>query len=144
MLRAQAISHALIVPSVLAGVPAGELPGFGVLVVGGEACDAELAARWAAGRRMVNAYGPTESTVMIATSGPLDGTGTPPVGTPVANTRAFVLDRVAVPGPGRDGRGAVRGRGGAGARLPGPSRADRGAVCGVPVRRAGGADVPDR
>jgi acyl-CoA synthetase (AMP-forming)/AMP-acid ligase II/acyl carrier protein len=40
---------------------------------------------------MVNAYGPTESTVMIATSGPLDGSGVPPVGTPVANTRAVVL-----------------------------------------------------
>ena len=86
-------------PSVLAGVPEGDLPGFGVLVVGGEACDAELAARWAAGRRMVNAYGPTESTVMIATSGPLDGTGTPPVGTPVANTRAFVLDEWLGPVP---------------------------------------------
>ena len=70
-----------------------------MLVVGGEACDGELAARWAAGRRMVNAYGPTESTVMIATSGPLDGTGTPPVGTPVANTRAFVLDEWLGPVP---------------------------------------------
>jgi acyl-coenzyme A synthetase/AMP-(fatty) acid ligase/acyl carrier protein len=99
MLRREAISHALIVPSVLAGVPAEGLGGFGVLVVGGEACDRELAARWAAGRRMVNAYGPTESTVMIATSGPLDGTGVPPVGTPVVNTRAFVLDEWLCPVP---------------------------------------------
>jgi amino acid adenylation domain-containing protein len=99
VLRAQAITHALIVPSVLAGVPADELPAFGVLVVGGEACDGELAARWAPGRRMVNAYGPTESTVMIATSGPLDGTGIPPIGTPVVNTRAFVLDEWLGPVP---------------------------------------------
>ena len=51
---------------------------------------------------------------------------------------------VAVPGAGRGGRGAVRGGGGAGPGLPGAGGADRGAVRGVPVRRAGGADVPDR
>src|SRR5438045_665097 len=84
----EGIAQGVVVPGVLAGVPAGGLDGFGVLVVGGEACDGELAARWAAGRRMVNAYGPTESTVMIATSGPLDGTGTPPAGTPVGKHRA--------------------------------------------------------
>jgi hypothetical protein len=48
---------------------------------------------------MVNAYGPTEATVMVATSGPLSGAGTPPVGRPVANSRAFVLDRWLQPVP---------------------------------------------
>ncbi len=92
-------THALIVPSVLAGLNPAEVPGLRVLIVGGEACDAGLAARWSAGRRMVNAYGPTESTVMVATSGPLDGTGVPPIGTPVANTRLYVLDRWLCPVP---------------------------------------------
>ena len=71
---------------------AADLPGLRVLIVGGEACDAGLAARWSGGRRMVNAYGPTESTVMVAASGPVDGAGEPPVGTPIPNTRLFVLD----------------------------------------------------
>ena len=98
-LRAERITHTLIVPSVLASMPNTSLPGLRVLIVGGEACDAELAARWLVGRRMINAYGPTEATVMVATSGPLDGSATPPIGTPIANTRAFVLDQWLGPVP---------------------------------------------
>src|SRR5207302_2537953 len=42
---------------------------------------------------------PTESRGMVATSGPLGGAGVPPVGTPVANTRVFVLDEWLGPVP---------------------------------------------
>ena len=41
---------------------------------------------------MVNAYGPTETTVCAAMSGALDGGDVIPVGRPVVNARAFVLD----------------------------------------------------
>ncbi|MFG2132155.1 amino acid adenylation domain-containing protein [Streptomyces sp. NPDC048751] len=87
------VTHALIPPAALASVPAVDLPGFTCLVVGGDACTPELVARWAPGRRMVNAYGPTESTVAVSMSAPLEATGTvPPIGTPVRDTRAYVLD----------------------------------------------------
>jgi amino acid adenylation domain-containing protein len=93
------ITHALIPPSALAGADPAGLDEFGVLIVGGEACDRELAARWAAGRRMVNAYGPTEATVVAATSGPLDGSVVPPIGSPIVNTRLLVLDQYLQPVP---------------------------------------------
>src|SRR6202043_1914423 len=51
-----------------------------------------LAAEWSPGRRMFNAYGPTEITIAATLSGPLSGQGTPPIGRPVWNTRVFVLD----------------------------------------------------
>ncbi|MFE4534669.1 amino acid adenylation domain-containing protein [Streptomyces scopuliridis] len=95
VLRTRNVSHALIPPAALASVPveaAGELSGLRCLVVGGDACAAELVARWAPGRRMVNAYGPTESTVAVTTSGPLVAGGGVPIGSPVVNTRVFVLD----------------------------------------------------
>ncbi|MGW1689003.1 AMP-binding protein, partial [Streptomyces albidoflavus] len=90
------ITHVQMVSSVLATLPEGaaeELSDLGTLVVGGEVCAPELVRRWSVGRRMVNAYGPTESTVCATMSAPLSaGVVVPPIGRPIANTRAFVLD----------------------------------------------------
>ncbi|WP_448321909.1 amino acid adenylation domain-containing protein, partial [Streptomyces sp. CO7] len=82
-------------PSVLATLPARRFPDLRVLSVGGEACSPALTSRWAAGRRMLNLYGPTESTISATASRPLSGTdpsATTPVGAPVRGTRVYVLD----------------------------------------------------
>ncbi|WP_327299444.1 non-ribosomal peptide synthetase [Streptomyces sp. NBC_01197] len=86
------VSLLLLPPSALAVVPEDGLPPGVTLVVGGEACPPELVERWSAGRRMVNAYGPTESTVIATMSDPLSGRRVPPIGRPVANTCVYVLD----------------------------------------------------
>ena len=63
------------------------------LVVAGEACPGEVVDRWAPGRVMINAYGPTETTMCVAISAPLtSGSGVPPIGSPVAGAALFVLD----------------------------------------------------
>jgi nonribosomal peptide synthetase DhbF len=87
-----AVSHALIPPAVLAGMPAEGLEQFGTLIVGGDACPPDLVARWSGGRRMVNAYGPTEITICATMSMPLSGAADPPIGRPIWNTRVYVLD----------------------------------------------------
>ena len=96
------VTHALIPPSVLATLPpdaARELTDFECLVAGAEAVPPELVARWSvAGRRVMNAYGPTESTVIVTDGGPVSG-GVVPVGRPVVNTRVFVLDDALRPVP---------------------------------------------
>jgi amino acid adenylation domain-containing protein len=97
------VTHALIPPVALATVPdevaENGLPELRCLIVGGDACSAELVARWAPGRRMINAYGPTESTVVTTWSQPLALDATPPIGRPIWNTRAYVLDRTLQPVP---------------------------------------------
>jgi amino acid adenylation domain-containing protein len=110
------ISHALIMPTALASVPAGWVREFECLIVGGEACSDRLAAQWSPGRRMFNAYGPTEITIAATLSGPLSGQGPPPIGCPVWNTRVFVLDgglRLVPPGVAGElyvaGAGLARG-----------------------------------
>jgi amino acid adenylation domain-containing protein len=91
------VTHALIPPAALATLPAEVaetgLPAFRGVIVGGDACTAELVARWAPRRRMINSYGPTEATVVSTWSEPLapDGRG-PSIGRPIWNTRVYVLD----------------------------------------------------
>ncbi|WP_156661226.1 non-ribosomal peptide synthetase, partial [Mycobacterium sp. 852002-51163_SCH5372311] len=64
------------------------------LLVGGEACPADLVDRWAApGRVMINKYGPTEATVDVTYSAPLiAGSGAPPIGSTLPGAALFVLD----------------------------------------------------
>ncbi|EUA30895.1 AMP-binding enzyme family protein [Mycobacterium xenopi 3993] len=58
------------------------------LVIGAEACPAEVVDRWAPGRVMVNVYGPTETTMWASKSAPLTpGSGAPPIGSPVSGRR---------------------------------------------------------
>ncbi|MCA1694910.1 MAG: amino acid adenylation domain-containing protein, partial [Actinobacteria bacterium] len=93
LLRQHGVTHATVPPVVLAATMSGHdvLPG-ATLVVAGEACSAELVGRWSSGRRLINAYGPTESTVCATLTVPLGGTRTPPIGYPVINSRVYVLD----------------------------------------------------
>ncbi len=100
-LRRWPVTHLTAPPSVLATVPGSGAAGLpGTVVTAGEACPPALAARWQAGRQLINAYGPTETTVCAAMSSPLAGTGADvPIGTPVANTRIYLLDRWLGPVP---------------------------------------------
>ncbi|MFH8472612.1 amino acid adenylation domain-containing protein [Streptomyces sp. NPDC018000] len=93
------VTTLLLPPSSLAVLPEDGLPPGVTLVVGGEACPPDLVERWSAGRRMVNAYGPTEATVMATMSRPLAGRTSPPLGEPVVNARVYLLDDALRPVP---------------------------------------------
>ncbi|MGW6540842.1 amino acid adenylation domain-containing protein, partial [Streptomyces sp. NPDC055011] len=99
LIRELSVDCLLMAPSALAAMPADGLPEGVTLVVGAEACSPELVARWSPGRRMVNAYGPTESTVIATQTGALSGRIVPPMGGTVPGNRVRLLDDALRPVP---------------------------------------------
>jgi len=79
LLHDKAITTALLLPAVLAVLPAQELP---VLSNGylGEACSSEIVEQWAAGRQFFNAYGPTEVTIWATVAQLSDSSAKPRLG----------------------------------------------------------------
>ncbi|MFC0435417.1 non-ribosomal peptide synthetase [Kutzneria buriramensis] len=100
VIEAHRVTHAMIPPAVLDVMPSDALTTVVSLVVGGEVTSPELIARWSADRRMVNVYGPTESTASATMSRPLTpDVRVPPIGDPIPNTTVYVLDAAMRPVP---------------------------------------------
>jgi amino acid adenylation domain-containing protein len=99
LLRRERVTHVLITPAALASVDPTDLPDLRVIVVGGEACPPELVARWADGRVFINAYGPTETTIVVTSTDPLEPGRSVTVGAPLCGVRALVLDNRLGPVP---------------------------------------------
>lgn len=107
------VTHATLPPSVLAQVAEGALPPRMGITVAGEACPVALVRRWAPERIMVNAYGPSETTVCATMTEPLDpAVARLGIGRPIANTQVRVVDaRLRTVPLGVAGQLAVLGRG---------------------------------
>ena len=107
------VTCALLPPSLLAELDPAAVPGLAKLMVAGEACAPSQAERWARGRRLYNAYGPTEIT-MYATLQELRPPlhGRVPLGRPIGNARVHVLDAALSPAPtGTPGELCIGGAG---------------------------------
>ncbi|MFM1722353.1 amino acid adenylation domain-containing protein [Rhodococcus sp. PAM 2766] len=85
-------THAFFTPSVLGSLSSDGLDALASLAVAGEACPPELVGRWAPGRRMFNAYGPTETTIMSNIAGPLLPGEPVTIGGPTLGFVELVLD----------------------------------------------------
>ncbi|WP_084958025.1 non-ribosomal peptide synthetase [Thermoactinospora rubra] len=97
--RDSRITYAFLPPSAAMSMPVGELPELRTLAIGGEPCPAELVERWwRPGRRIVDAYGPSEATV-YSTIALLEPGRPVVIGRPVAGARAYVLDERLRPVP---------------------------------------------
>lgn len=93
----QSITNPVITPSVLRSCAHEELPNFSTLVLAGEAADEYLIRTWGVGRRLINAYGPTEATVCstkrVYHDGQIPaGTSAAVTGNPILNTTISILD----------------------------------------------------
>ncbi|HWG41810.1 MAG TPA: Pls/PosA family non-ribosomal peptide synthetase [Gemmataceae bacterium] len=110
-LNAQQVTMCYCTPTLLATVDR-EVPSLHTLLVGGEACPADLVKRWSRpGRRMLNTYGPTETTV-TATYGELVPDRPVTIGKPLPTYRVYILDENLQPvPPGKFGEICIGGVG---------------------------------
>jgi amino acid adenylation domain-containing protein len=92
LLRDRKISHFTLPPSALSVLPQASLPDLQAVIVGGEACAAELVTQWGTKQRFFNCYGPTESTVIASISSCEPNGKKPSIGQPIANTSIYILD----------------------------------------------------
>jgi amino acid adenylation domain-containing protein len=86
-------------PSVLITLERDELSSLRTLVIAGEACGRELSERWGRGRRLINAYGPTEGTVWATFAECSPSVQPPVIGGPIRNADVYVLDERLEPVP---------------------------------------------
>jgi len=107
----QRITVLCCVPTLLATLES-EVPSLRTLLVGGEACPADLVRRWSRpGRRILNTYGPTETTV-TATWAELVPNRPVTIGRPLPTYTAHLLDRELRPVPaGETGEICIGGPG---------------------------------
>jgi len=99
LLERRAISHATLPPSLLGALPEQPLPTLSTLISAGEACSAEVVRRFRPGRRLLNAYGPTEVTVCASMDECSADDRTPGLGRPLPNQRVYLLDEQLAPAP---------------------------------------------
>ncbi|HZI48357.1 MAG TPA: amino acid adenylation domain-containing protein, partial [Pyrinomonadaceae bacterium] len=99
VLQDQRITTVTLPPSVLRALPVVELPELRQLIVAGEACRNEVQAWQRVGRRVFNAYGPTEATVCATVYECEGATASPPIGRPIGNVEVYVLDEQLEPVP---------------------------------------------
>ncbi|MFC8380964.1 amino acid adenylation domain-containing protein [Nocardia sp. NPDC057272] len=91
LLAAESVTHAIITPAVLGTLDPAGLHALESLSVGGDVTTPELLAKWQPGRRYLNGYGPTETTIIssyaeLAAGQPIS------IGAPVHGTHAMILD----------------------------------------------------
>jgi len=95
------VTHAILAPVLLQGLPKRPLPDLRMLAFGGDTLDETAARWWAAHTRLLSLYGPTEATVM-ATGGQIKPHGRVRVlGKPLPGYEVYVLnaqDQLAPPG----------------------------------------------
>ncbi|QJB31840.1 non-ribosomal peptide synthase/polyketide synthase [Chitinophaga oryzae] len=103
LLEQEKITHLDTTPGFLASITPGNYGSLRRVVSGGEACSLPLAAAWAPYVDFYNEYGPTETTVVATAwhyqSQQAIGTDMLPIGKPLTNVSAYILDNTGRPVP---------------------------------------------
>ena len=95
LLKENHITTMAISPTALGAMPdsSEELEELQTITMGGEPCPQAVADRWARGRKLLNAYGPTETTIGATLAVNWDSKAKPPLGRPLPGVKVYVVDK---------------------------------------------------
>ncbi len=93
------IAVTLLPPALLSVMASTGLEHLKVLLVGGDLSSLDLMHQWSKGRRLINAYGPTENTVCATMHKYEEGDLNTNIGRPLDNTGVYVVDSNLTPVP---------------------------------------------
>lgn len=99
LLEQEKVTCATIPPAFLSVMETQELPDLDLLVVAGDTTPVETLSRWGKGRRLINAYGPTENTVCTTLCALSDSSPAYDIGGTLKNVSCYVLDEALLPVP---------------------------------------------
>ncbi|MCP4416486.1 MAG: amino acid adenylation domain-containing protein, partial [Chloroflexi bacterium] len=99
LMQQQKVTVATLPPSALALLSPDDFPLLETIVSVGEACSAEVVARWATEKRFINGYGPTEGTVGAITAVLNPNDPRPVIGRPLPNYKVYMLNEQLQPVP---------------------------------------------
>jgi len=86
------INIATLPPILLGTIPQRNFESLKTLIVAGDVCPVKEMIKWSKGRRLINAYGPTESTVCATINVYREGDLNTNIGKSLNNTRLYILD----------------------------------------------------
>jgi amino acid adenylation domain-containing protein len=113
VMRQEQVSVVTLPPAMLKRMDERQARGVESLISAGEACSREIARKWSEGRRMYNAYGPTEASV-CATIEEVEASSREAkvaIGRPMQNVRVYVMKGEEVAEVGVKGELAIGGAG---------------------------------
>ncbi|MDV6232418.1 amino acid adenylation domain-containing protein [Rhodococcus sp. NPDC079359] len=99
LIAQQSITHLLITPSALATLDPAALSRVGTIIIGGESAPQDTVDRWSVGHRLLNAYGPTETTCSVTMTEPLNLGSADGIGRAMVGAVIHLLDRALRPVP---------------------------------------------
>ncbi|WP_245553568.1 amino acid adenylation domain-containing protein [Nocardia veterana] len=92
VMQEESVTHLVVTPAILATLDPDRLPALQTVTVGGDKCPPTLAERWAGRLPMFNSYGPTEATVVVTQTEPLDPNSPITIGRGLPGVQTLVLD----------------------------------------------------
>lgn len=85
--------QAILTPTVAKLIEPKDVPGLQTLIVGGEPLTADVVEKWASSRKLLNVYGPTETSMVVTTKCVHADDNPHNIGKPFKTSKVFILNR---------------------------------------------------